>query len=114
MLNRAAVEANLPLIFGAVYGLDGEVTVFLPGMTGCLSCLRSEPLLQDVLSVLGVTAGIIGLILAAEAIRILTSEGSMLANQLLVWDGALNSTMFIDIQKNPLCPVRSVRDTVSL
>jgi len=114
VLNRAAVEANLPLIFGAVYGLDGEVTAFLPGATGCLSCLCSEPPLQDVPPVLGVTAGIIGLIQVAEAIRILAGERSVLANRLLVWDGALSSTMFIDIQKNPLCPVCSARDTVSL
>lgn len=114
VLNRAAVEANLPLVFGAVYGLYGEVTTFLPGITGCLSCLCSEAPAPENIPVLGVTAGIIGLIQAAEAIRLLTGERSVLADRLLVWDGASSSSMFVNIQKNPECSVCSVRNMVKL
>ena len=39
LLNRVAVERNLPLFHGAVYGFEGRATTIIPGKTPCRRCL---------------------------------------------------------------------------
>jgi len=39
VLNRAAIEKNIPFFHGAVYGFEGRATTIIPGKTACLWCI---------------------------------------------------------------------------
>ena len=103
VLNRAAIAKNIPFFHGAINGLYGQVTTIIPGRTACLRCIFPVAPLQETFPVLGVTAGIIGLIQATEVIKYILGMGELLENRLLLWDG-LNAMMSDSpIERNPRC-----------
>ena len=110
IVNRACVKANIPYIFGAVIGIEGNLSVFAPPKTGCLECLIpniSDNQMQtcNTRGVIGATPGIIGSLQAMETIKLLTNTGSTLKNKLLVCDFNDMDFTIIDITKNPQCPI---------
>lgn len=42
LLNRTAIEKEIPFFHGAVYGFEGRVMTVIPRKTACLNCLRSR------------------------------------------------------------------------
>ena len=103
-LNRAALEAKVPLFHGAVSGFDGQATTIIPGLTPCLRCIfpRSPPKVTS--PALGATCGVIGSIQATEVIKWLTGEGELLCGRLLLWDGLQARCDLIPVERNPGCP----------
>jgi len=88
----AAETAGKPLVSGAVSMFDGQVTVFLPGGPGFSDLYPVEPDEADlpaceVVGVLGVVTGVIGTLMAMEAIKLITGLGEPLAGRLLLYDG---------------------------
>jgi molybdopterin/thiamine biosynthesis adenylyltransferase len=89
----AAAEAlGLPLVSGAVSMWDGQLTVFLPGGRGFADLYPLAPDPADVPSceavgVIGAVTGVIGTLMAMEAIKLLTGAGTPLAGRLLLYDG---------------------------
>lgn len=105
-LNRVCVRHRKPLIHAGVYGLYGQLLVIIPGLTPCLQCIISEELQETrVFPVLGTTPGVLALIQAAEAIKILTGYGKPALNKLIVYDGYTTSFHEIAVQRNPNCKV---------
>ncbi len=93
---RVAAEAaeglRLPLVSGAVSMWDGQVTVFLPGGRGFADLYPVSPDPADVPSceavgVLGAVTGVIGTLMALEAIKLITGAGEVLSGRLLLYDG---------------------------
>jgi molybdopterin/thiamine biosynthesis adenylyltransferase len=109
LLNRTALANGIPLVFGAVYGMYGEASTILPGETACLSCIFPEPPPREPQPVLGVTAGVIGMIQAGETLKILLGSGSSLANRLFLWDGGACSTLLVEVEPDPFCTVCTSR-----
>jgi adenylyltransferase/sulfurtransferase len=105
VLNRLAVERNIPLIHGAVSGYRGQVTTIIPGKTPCLCCIFPTTFKKEVFPVLGTTPGVIGTIQANEAIKYLTGQGKLLENRLLLWDGLSCSFSELKVNKTGNCPV---------
>lgn len=105
VLNRLAVERNIPLIHGAVSGYRGQVTTIIPGKTPCLCCIFPTTFKKEVFPVLGTTPGVIGTIQANEAIKYLTGQGKLLKNRLLLWDGLSCSFSELKVNKTENCPV---------
>ncbi len=88
----AAEAARLPLISGAVSMWDGQVTVFAPGGRRFADLYPITPDAEDLPSceavgVLGPLTGVIGTLMAMEAIKIITGSGEPLAGRLLLYDG---------------------------
>jgi adenylyltransferase/sulfurtransferase len=108
VLNRLAVERNIPLIHGAVSGYRGQATTIIPGKTPCLCCIFPTSFKKEVFPVLGTTPGVIGSIQANEAIKYLTGQGKLLENRLLLWDGLSCSFSELKINKTENCPVCGV------
>ena len=108
VLNRLAVERNIPLIHGAVSGYRGQVTTIIPGKTPCLCCIFPASFKKEVFPVLGTTPGVIRTIPANEAIKYLTGQGKLLENRLLLWDGLSCSFSELKINKTENCPVCGV------
>ena len=104
MLNKAALELEIPMIHGAVNGFEGRVMVVLPGKTACLGCLvRGKPQ-PGKFPVLGTTPAVIGAIQATEAVKALTGAGRLLAGRLLRYDGLAMEFSEFKINQNPQCP----------
>lgn len=94
LVAETAERLGLPLVWGAVSMFDGQVTVFLPG-PGRPRLADLYPQSPDdadlpgceVVGVLGATTGVIGTLMAAEAIKLVTGIGEPLAGRLLAYDG---------------------------
>jgi molybdopterin/thiamine biosynthesis adenylyltransferase len=104
LLNDMAVRRNIPLVHGAVSGLDGRMAVLNPPRTPCLRCVVPEPPPQQTFPVLGATPGVIGTLQAMETLKLLTGVGEPLLGELLVWDGARTRFVRIRFHADPHCP----------
>ena len=89
---EAAERAGLPLVSGAVSMWDGQVTVFMPGGKRFADLYPETPDPDDLPSceavgVLGPVTGVIGTLMAMEAIKLITGSGTPLGGRLLLYDG---------------------------
>jgi molybdopterin/thiamine biosynthesis adenylyltransferase len=87
LLNRCAIEKNIPFFHGAVNGFEGRAMTVLPGKTACLRCMYRGVVPEKKFPVIGVTPAIIGSIQATEVIKYLLGIGQLLTNRLLMYDG---------------------------
>ncbi|EHQ35545.1 HesA/MoeB/ThiF family protein [Methanoplanus limicola] len=105
VLNRAAVNLNIPLVHGGISGWSGQATTVIPHKTACLSCLYPASGKTEIFPVIGPTAGVIGAIQAGEAVRVLTGDKGGLEDVLMLWDGRYCTAERIEISRAPNCPV---------
>ena len=105
ILNRYAVDKQLPFIHAGIYGLSGQLTVIHTPATPCLYCLFPGSPPAAVFPVAGVTPGVIGVLEATEAIKYLTGIGENLKGRLLIWDGETMEFQTVTVQKDPNCTV---------
>jgi adenylyltransferase/sulfurtransferase len=110
LLNDAAVRTRSRLLHGAITAMSGQV-LYVPGETGpCLRCLFAEvpppeavPTCQQS-GVFGAGCGVVGGIMANEALKVLCGLGDTLAGRLLTVD-LLGPRFFpLNIPKNDACP----------
>jgi len=87
LLNKVALEKNIPLFHGAVYGFEGRAMTIIPGETACLRCVYRGVVPGEKFPVIGVTPAVIGCIQATEVIKYIAGIGQLLTNRLLVYDG---------------------------
>jgi molybdopterin/thiamine biosynthesis adenylyltransferase len=88
----AAATAGKPLVSGAVSMFDGQVTVFVPGRPQFRDLYPDTPDAADLpaceaVGVLGAVTGVIGTLMAMEAIKLITGFGEPLVGRLLLYDG---------------------------
>ncbi len=105
ILNRISVKKNIPYIHGGVSEFNGQVTFLNPPETPCLNCIIPDKDSIKKNSIAGATAGIIGSIQAAEAIKFLNGIGTTLKNRLLFFDGLSMKFTEINISRNTSCKV---------
>ncbi len=87
LLNRAAVKHRLPLIHAWVGEMDGRLTTLWPGRGPCLACLGREAAAPAETALMGPLPGIMGTLLAWEALRILGDLGPALVGRVLIFKG---------------------------
>jgi adenylyltransferase/sulfurtransferase len=103
ILNRAALEKNIPFCHGAVYGFEGRAMTTLPGKSACFRCLYKKGPAAVKFPVIGVAPGIIGCIQATEAIKYIVGIGRLLTDRLLVYDGLSMMFSKMKLKKDPDC-----------
>ncbi len=103
LLNRCAIEKNIPFFHGAVNGFEGRVMTVIPGKTACLRCMYRGPVPQKKFPVIGVAPAVIGSIQATEVIKYIIGIGDLLTNRLLVYDGLKVHFTEFTINRNPNC-----------
>lgn len=103
LLNRSAIENNIPFFHGAVNGFEGRAMTILPGKTTCLRCMYRGPVPKEKFPVIGVTPAVIGSIQATEVIKYIVGVGELLTNRLLVYDGLNLAFTEFKVAKNPDC-----------
>jgi len=112
LVNDACVILHKPLVYGAIFQFEGQVSVFNESMKGGgqgpnYRDLFPQPPPPEMVpscsegGVLGVLPGIIGSMQANEAIKILTGMGATLSGRLLLFDALNFSTHFINIKSDP-------------
>jgi sulfur-carrier protein adenylyltransferase/sulfurtransferase len=115
LLNDACVNLGKPLVYGAVQRFEGQASVFdagrRRGQCPCYRCLFPEPPPPQFApscaeaGVLGVLPGIIGLLQATEAIKLLLGIGQSLAGRLLQFDALAMRFREIGLAPDPDCAV---------
>ena len=87
LLNKAAIENNIPFVHGAVHGFEGRAMTIIGGKTACLKCIYRGLPAEEKFPVIGVTPAVIACIQATEVIKYIVGIGKLLANRLLIYDG---------------------------
>ncbi len=104
ILNRVSIKKKIPLIFGGVEGLNGMVTTFIPGETGCLECLFPfQEKQQKTIGVICPLPGMVAAIQALEAIKLILGMDGLLKSTLLHIDGVTLAFTSVNIERNPDC-----------
>ncbi len=112
LVNEAAYMNAKPLIFGALSQWEGQLSVFDPAHgTPCYQCIfpqAPDPGLAPTCAeagVLGPLPGVIGAMMAAEAIKLITNAGTPLLGEMLIFDGLYGETRKFTLKPRPDCPV---------
>ena len=104
LLNKAAIDKNIPFFHGAVYGFEGRAMTIIPGKSACLQCVYHGAVTPErKFPVIGVTPAVIGCIQAAEVIKYITGVGELLTNRLLIYDGLNLKFTEFKVKKDPDC-----------
>jgi adenylyltransferase/sulfurtransferase len=110
--NDVCIFARKPNIYGSVFRFEGQASVFAPHRGGpCYRCLFPEPPPPGAApscaeaGVLGVLPGIIGLIQATEALKLIIGAGDTLAGRLLHFDALKMKFREFNLRRDPQCPV---------
>ena len=122
-MNDACVKLGLPNVHGSVYRFEGQATVFWPGYAKrrgpCYRCLYPEPPPPDMApscadaGVLGVLPGVIGLLEAVEAIKLLLGIGDPLIGRYLLFDALDMTFREVRLRRDPDCPVCGEHPTIT-
>ena len=109
MVNDAALLLKKPVAYGSIFRFEGQASTFIPYAGPCFRCLyatATPPELApscDEAGVLGVLPGVIGLIQATEAIKLLLNLGTTLSGRLLVYDALEMSFRQFKLRRDPAC-----------
>jgi adenylyltransferase/sulfurtransferase len=104
LLNKAALEKDIPFFHGAVYGFEGRAMTIIPGKTACLECVyHGATTPGGKFPVIGVAPAIIGCIQATEVIKYIAGIGELLTNRLLIYDGLNLRFTELKVKKDPNC-----------
>jgi molybdopterin/thiamine biosynthesis adenylyltransferase len=105
-VNDACLRHGKPLISGALGRWTGQVGVFLG--RPCYRCLVPEipPDAETcaAVGVVGALAGVIGSIMALEAVKLIVGAGEPLTGRLLIYDGLAGETRTVKVGADPECP----------
>ncbi len=113
LLNDAAVAKRIPVVHASVFRFEGQLTVFKPFEGPCYRCLYPTPPPPElapgcsVAGVLGVVPGIMGMLQANEALKLILGIGDSLAGRLLLFDALDTSFTELKLRRDPGCPVCS-------
>jgi molybdopterin/thiamine biosynthesis adenylyltransferase/rhodanese-related sulfurtransferase len=118
--NDVSVFLKKPNIYGSIFRFDGQCTVFAPHLGGpCYRCMFPEPPPPGMVpscaegGVLGVLPGIIGVMQAIEAIKLIMGIGESLIGRLVHFDALNLKFREFKLRKDPKCPVCSENPTIT-
>jgi adenylyltransferase/sulfurtransferase len=117
--NDVCVLAKKPNVYGSIFRFDGQCTVFAPHLGGpCYRCMFPEPPPPGMVpscaegGVLGVLPGIIGVLQAIEAIKLIIGIGDSLIGRLVSFDALKLRFREFKIRKDPNCPICGDHPTI--
>ena len=118
-MNDACVLAGKPNAYGSIFRFEGQASVFATKDGPCYRCLYPEPPPPGLVpscaegGVLGVLPGIIGVIQATEAIKLILGIGEPLIGRFLIYDALKMRFRELKLRKDPECPVCGTNPTVT-
>lgn len=109
LVNDVALRLGKPVVHASVFRFEGQLTVFPAGGRPCYRCLYPEPpppgaapSCQEA-GVLGVLPGVMGVLQATEALKLLLGMPTI-AGRLLVWDATRSRFRELALRRDPRCP----------
>jgi adenylyltransferase/sulfurtransferase len=119
LANDVAVFTKKPLIDGGIFRFEGQLTTIIPFQSPCYRCRYPAPPPPEEApscaeaGVLGVLPGIVGVLQATEAIKLVTGVGEPLAGRLLHFDALAMRFREFRIPRDPQCPVCGENPTIT-
>ncbi|KYG04198.1 molybdopterin biosynthesis protein MoeB [Sorangium cellulosum] len=119
LVNDASVFKKKPVVHGSIFRFEGQVTTFMPGVGPCYRCLYPEPppphlapSCQEA-GVLGILPGIIGIIQATEAVKLILGQGTPLIGRLLTYDSLRMKFGELKLRRDKSCPACGESPTIT-
>src|SRR5437016_11703505 len=119
LVNDACVFTGKPNVYGSIFRFEGQASVFAAKDGPCYRCLYPEPPPPGLVpscaegGVLGILPGLVGLIQATEAIKLILGAGDPLIGRLLLVDALGMTFRTLKLRKNPDCPVCGPNRTIT-
>jgi molybdopterin/thiamine biosynthesis adenylyltransferase/rhodanese-related sulfurtransferase len=120
LVNDACVLSGVPLISGAIFRFSGQLAVFEGTKGPCYRCLypnMPDPAIMPTCSetgVLGVLPGVIGSLMATEAIKWICKIGEPSLGRLLRYDALTLLFSSVSFEREPACPICGANARTSL
>jgi molybdopterin/thiamine biosynthesis adenylyltransferase/rhodanese-related sulfurtransferase len=111
LLNDASVRLRKPVVSASILTFDGQVSTFVPYVGPCYRCLYPTPPPAELApscsenGVLGVMAGIMGLLQANEVTKLVIGIGEPLVGRLLLFEALSTSFTELKVRRDPDCPI---------
>ncbi len=111
LLNETCARLSIPLVYGAVFEFEGQVSVFDASRGPCLRCMIPEMPPDGALAdpelhgLLNTVPGVIGILQATEVLKLILGIGEPLIGRLLLFDSLSATFQTIRLNKRPDCPV---------
>ncbi len=128
LVNDASVFLGKPVVHGSIFRFDGQLTTFVPDKAAkklgiqagpCYRCLYPEPppphlapSCQEA-GVLGILPGVIGVLQATEAVKLILNRGDALVGRLLTYDSLKMKFRELRLRRDPSCPVCSASPSIT-
>ena len=119
LVNDACVLTGKPNAYGSIFRFEGQASVFATKEGPCYRCLYPEPPPPGLVpscaegGVLGVLPGMIGVIQATEAVKLILGIGEPLIGRFLIYDALRMRFRELKLRKDPDCPVCGTHPTVT-
>ena len=119
LVNDACVLTGKPNVYGSIFRFEGQVSVFATKDGPCYRCLYPEPPPPGLVpscaegGVLGILPGLVGIMQATEAIKLILGKGEPLIGRLLLVDALGMRFRELKLRKNPECPACGKNPTVT-
>jgi molybdopterin/thiamine biosynthesis adenylyltransferase len=111
LLNDASVRLRKPVVSASILAFDGQISTFVPFEGPCYRCLYPTPPPAELApscgaaGVLGVMAGVMGLLQANEVIKLVAGIGEPLIGRLLLYDSLGTRFTELKVRRDPACPI---------
>ncbi|MFN8159489.1 MAG: molybdopterin-synthase adenylyltransferase MoeB [Solirubrobacterales bacterium] len=111
LLNDASVRLRKPVVSASILAFDGQISTFLPFEGPCYRCLYPTPPPPELApscgaaGVLGVMAGVMGLLQANEVIKLVAGIGEPLVGRLLLYESLGTRFTELKVRRDPECPI---------
>jgi molybdopterin/thiamine biosynthesis adenylyltransferase/rhodanese-related sulfurtransferase len=115
LVNDACVLAGRPNVYASIFRFEGQASVFATADGPCYRCLHPEPPPPGLIpscaegGVLGVLPGLLGVVQATEAIKLILGIGEPLIGRLLLVDALAMRFQTLRLTRDPACPACGTR-----
>ena len=116
LVNDACVLLHKPNVYGSIFRFEGQATVFCTEEGPCYRCLFPTPPPPGLVpscaeaGVLGVLPGLLGLVQATEALKLVVGVGEPLIGRLLLVDALRMQFRTMKLRRDPACPACGTRN----
>jgi molybdopterin/thiamine biosynthesis adenylyltransferase/rhodanese-related sulfurtransferase len=111
LLNDASVRLRKPVVSASILAFEGQLSTFVPYEGPCYRCLYPVPPPPELApscgaaGVLGVMAGVMGLLQANEVIKLAAGIGEPLIGRLVLYDSLGTRFTELRVPRDPTCPI---------
>jgi len=118
LVNDACVLLGKPNVYGSIFRFEGQASVFWAEKGPCYRCLYPEPPPPGLVpscaegGVLGILPGMIGVLQATEAVKLILGSGEPLIGRLLLFNALKMQWRELKLRKDPACPICGENPTI--